>query len=229
MRTDGQIKQDILDELVFQPNIDETQIGVIVEDGVVNLTGVVDDFYTKVTAESVVKKIKGVKAVAEDIEVKYGTEFQKTDKEIAKAIVHAFEWNTAVPEKKIGIEVESGWITLSGEVEFWYQKDAARCITREIIGVKGIVNNIDIKPSISAHQVKEKIKSAFKRLADIEAEHITVEVDQNTVILRGRVHSIKEKEEATKTAYFTSGINKVVNELIVMGTDRRLLYGEFGD
>jgi len=229
MRTDGQIKQDILDELVFQPNIDETQIGVIVEDGVVTLTGIVDDFYKKVTAENVVKKIKGVKAVAEDIEVKYGTELQKTDKEIAKAIVRAFKWNTAVPEDKITIEVQNGWITLSGEVEFWYQKDTARCVINGIIGVKGITNNIDIKPVIKPDEVKEKITRAFKRLADIEAENITIEVEQNTVILRGRVYSLKEKEEAEKTAYQIPGVNKVVNELFVLGTDRRLLYGEFGD
>lgn len=131
-----------------------------------------------------------------------------------------------MPEDEISIEVESGWVTLSDEVEFWYQKDAARCITKDIIGVKGIVNNISIKPSISTYQVKEKITSAFKRLADIEAEHITIEVDENTIILRGRVHLIKEKEEANKTAYLTAGINKVVNELTVMGTDRYLLYGE---
>jgi len=229
MRTDGQIKQDILDELVFQPNIDETQIGVIVEEGVVTITGTVDDFHKKVSAENLVKKIKGVKAVAEDIEVKYGIEFQKTDKEIAKAIVRAFEWNTAVPEDKITIEIQSGWITLSGEVEFWYQKDTARCVINGIIGVKGIINNIDIKPTIKPDEVKEKITRAFKRLADIEAENITIEVDQNTVTLHGKVHSLKEKEEATKTAYHIVGINKVVNQLIVMGTDRRLLYGEFGD
>jgi osmotically-inducible protein OsmY len=229
MRTDGQIKQDILDELVFQPNIDETQIGVIVEDGVVTLTGIVNDFHKKISAENVVKKIKGVKAVAEDIEVKYGAEFQKTDKEIAKAIVRAFEWNTAVPEDKITIEVQNGWVTLLGEVEFWYQKDAARCVINGIIGVKRIINNIEIKPAIKPDQVKEKITSAFRRLADIEAENITIEVDENIVVLRGKVHSLKEKEEATKTAYYIVGINKVVNKLVVTGTDRRLLYGEFGD
>ncbi len=114
---------------------------------------------------------------------------------------------------------------LSGEVEFCYQKDTARCITKDSIGVKGIVNNIAINPSIDTHQVKEKITCTFKRLADIESEHITTEVNQNTGILRGRVHSIKEKEEANKTAYFTAGITK----LIVIGTDRRLLFGEFGD
>ncbi len=229
MRTDGQIKQDILDELVFQPNIDETQIGVIVEDGVVTLTGIVDDFYKKVAAEKAIKKIKGVRAVAEDIEVKYGTEYQKTDKEIAKAIVGAFEWNTAVPEDKISIEVRNGWITLSGVVEFWYQKDAARCVIKNIIGVKGIMNNIEIVPSIAVEQVQEKINSAFKRLADIEAENITVEVDQNTVTLHGIVNSIKEKEEAANTAYLAPGINRVVNKLSVMGIDRRELYGEFAD
>ena len=130
MKTDGQIKQDILDELVFQPNIDETEIGVIVENGVVTLTGIVDDFQKKVAAEKVVKKIKGVKAVAADIEVKYGTEFQKTDKEVAKAIVAAFEWNTSVPEKKISIEVKNSWIFLTGEVEFAKSKRSIRLLSK---------------------------------------------------------------------------------------------------
>jgi len=178
MRTDGQIKQDILDELVFQPHIDETQIGVVVEDGVVMLTGVVDDFYKKVAAEKAVRKVKGVKAIAEDIKVKYGTNYQKTDIEIGKAIVRAFEWNTSVPEDKVAIEVRDGWINLSGEVEYPYEKEAAKRVTQNILGVKRINNTIEIKKTVKPLAIKEKLIKAFKRSADIEADGITVEVKE---------------------------------------------------
>lgn len=217
MRTDNQIKQDILDELSFQPNIDETQIGVIVEDGVVTLTGIVNDFYKKVTSEKIAKRIKGVKAVAEDIEVKYGTAYKITDKEIAKSIVHAFEWNTAIPEDKILIEIRNGWVTLSGEVEFWYQKDAARSVIVNMLGVKGITNNINIKPIIKPYEIQNNITNAFKRHAGIDANNIIVDLDGNTVTLSGKINSISQKEEANKMAYNTSGVLNVINNLEVIG------------
>jgi len=217
MRTDSQIKQDILDEFVFQPNIEENLIGVVVEDGVVMLTGVVDDFSIKVAAKKAVSKVKGVKAVAEDIEVKYGTDYQKTDIEIAKAIVHAFEWNTAIPENKIEIEVRDGWITLSGEVEFIYEKEAAKRITEKIIGVKGINNAIEIEPTVKPDIIKEKIVKALKRSADIEAEKIIVKVKGDVVKLEGKVESLNQKRAAQNTAYSSPGVHNVENELEVIG------------
>ncbi|WP_458626075.1 BON domain-containing protein [Winogradskyella sp. PC D3.3] len=217
MRTDSQIKQDILDEFVFQPNIEENLIGVVVEDGVVMLTGVVDDFSIKVAAKEAVSKVKGVKAVAEDIEVKYGTAYQKTDIEIAKAIVHAFEWNTAIPENKIKVEVCNGWITLSGDVEFPYEKEAAKRITEQIIGVKGINNAIEIEPTIKPEVIKENIIKALKRSADLEASKIIIKVYGDVVKLEGKVDSLNQKRTAQKTAYYAPGVNKVENELVVMG------------
>ena len=217
MRTDSQIKQDILDEFVFQPNIEENLIGVVVEDGVVMLTGVVDDFSIKVAAKEAVSKVKGVKAVAEDIEVKYGTAYQKTDIEIAKAIVHAFEWNTAIPENKIKVEVCDGWITLSGEVEFPYEKEAATRITEQITGVKGINNAIEIEPAIKPEIIKENIIKALKRSADLEASKIIIKVYGDVVKLEGKVDSLNQKRTAQKTAYYAPGVNKVENELVVMG------------
>lgn len=169
IKTDAQIKQDILDELAFEPNIDETQIGVVVDKGVVMLTGVVDDFYKNIAAEKAVKKVKGVKAVAEDIDVKYGSNYQKTDKEIAKAIIAAFEWNTAVPEDDIVIEVRHGWIDLSGEVEFSYQREAAKRVAQNIAGVKGINNTIEIKPTVKPLEIKKELVKAFKRSALLDA------------------------------------------------------------
>ncbi len=216
MKTDLEIKNDVLEELAWQPKIDETQIGVVVEKGVVTLTGFVDDYSKKMAAEKAVKKVKGVKAVAEDIEVKYGSAYQKTDKEIAKAIVHTFEWNTAVPEKDIEIKVDAGWVWLSGEVQWEYQKNAAKKVVEKLYGVKGVINNIDIKQVVKPTEIKDKIKKAFERLADIDAHNISVDVDGNTVKLRGKVHSISEKDEAKRTAYYAPGVYKVENELEII-------------
>ncbi|WP_178985559.1 BON domain-containing protein [Winogradskyella helgolandensis] len=216
MRTDLDIKKDVLEELEWQPNVDETQIGVVVENGTVMLTGVLDDYHKKVAAEEAVKRVKGVKALAGDIEVKYGTNYQKTDLEISKAIVRAFEWNTAVPEDKISIEVRDGWINLSGEVESFYQKDAAKRVAENIIGVKWINNTITIKQSLQPLDVKEKITKAFKRSAAIEANAISVDATDGLVKLNGTVHSIAEKKAAENAAYLAPGVHIVINEIEVI-------------
>ena len=216
MKTDLEIKNDILEELTWQPNIDQTQIGVIVENGTVMLTGVVDDYHKKMAAEKAVKRVKGVKALAGDIQVKYGTNYQKTDIEIGKAIVKAFDWNTSVPEDKISIEVRDGWVSLSGEVESAYQRDAATRVAENIMGVKWINNIITLKQTIQIGDVKENIAKAFKRSADIEADRITVEVKGDVVKLKGKVHSLKEKKAAQKTAYFSPGVSRIENELEVV-------------
>lgn len=215
MKTDAQIKMDVLDELKWQPNVDETQIGVIVENGVVTLSGVVNDYSKKTAAERAAKRVSGVKAVAEDIEVKYGESYKKTDKEIAKAVVNALEWNASVPDDKITVKVEDGWVYLNGEVEWSYQRDAAKRTVEHLLGVKHVANNISIKQTVKATDIKEEIKKAFERAADLEAKNIIVEVDGHTVTLKGKVHSLAEKEEARKTAYSSPGVYTVKNELKV--------------
>lgn len=216
MKTDSEIKEDILDELMWQPNVDETQIGVIVEKGVVTLTGVVDTYAKKVAAEKAVKNVVGVKAVADDIEVKYGDAYKKTDKEIAKAVVNALSWNASVPDDKVEIEVRDGWVYLSGEVQWFYQKDAARKAAENLLGVKKVVNNITLKQAIEPSEIKNKISKAFERLADLDAQNIKVEVDGHKVKLKGKVHSYVEKEEARRTAYFAPGVYEVENELEII-------------
>lgn len=215
MKTDYQIKNDVLDELAWQPNIDDTQIGVIVEKGVVTLSGVVDNYSKKLEAEKAAKRVDGVKAVALDIEVKYGTSFKKTDKEIAKAIVDAFEWNATIPEELIKIKVEDGWVHLSGEVQWAYQKNAAKTAVEKLLGVKGVSNLIKLKNNIQPSEVKNNIKKAFQRMADIDANNITLETHGNTVTLRGTVNSLKEKEDAETAAYNAGGVYEVKNELKV--------------
>ena len=215
MKTDVEIKDDVLDELAWQQNVDETQIGVIVENGVVTLSGVVNNYSKKLAAEKAAKSVKGVKAVALDIEVKYGNDFKKTDKEIAKAVVDAFEWNSSVPEDDITIKVENGWVYLTGEVQWLYQKNAAKKAVEKLLGVKGVSNSISLKSSIKPAEVKEKIKRAFERMAAFDADGIILETHGNTVTLRGKVHSYKEKEDAETAAYNAPGVYDVKNELKV--------------
>ena len=215
MKTDFQIKDDVLDELAWQPNIDETQIGVIVEKGVVTLSGVVDNYSKKIAAEKAAKMVEGVKAVALDIEVKYGSDFKKTDKEIAKAIVDAFEWNALVPDDDIMVKVENGWVYLTGEVQWAYQKNAAKNVAGNLMGVKGVSNLITLKNNIKPTEVKDRIKKAFQRQANLDADGIILEAHGHTVTLRGSVNSIKEKEDAETAAYNAPGVYDVKNELKV--------------
>ena len=215
MKTDVEIKEDVLDELAWQPNIDETQMGVIVENGVVTLSGVVDSYTKKIEAEKAVKSVLGVKAVALDIEIKYGSDYKKTDKEIAKAVVNALAWDTSIPEDKVSIKVENGIIYLTGELKWAYQKTNAKKVTENLLGVKNVVNNIKIKQTIEPYQIKERITKAFERSADIHAKNITVSADGHTVTLRGTVSSISEKDEAEKAAFLAPGVYDVKNELRV--------------
>lgn len=213
MNSDAKIKEDVLAELAWQPNVDETQIGVIVEDGVVTLSGVVNNYSKKLAAEKAVKNVEGVKAVALDLEVMYGGEFKKTDKEVAKAVVNTFEWNSSVPEDNITIKVENGWVYLSGEVQWAYEKNAAENVIKNLLGVKGVGNSIRLKNNIKPFEVKDRIKKAFQRMATLDADGITLETHGNTVTLRGNVNSLKEKEDAERAAYNAPGVYDVKNEL----------------
>ncbi|MBJ2175673.1 BON domain-containing protein [Aureibaculum sp. A20] len=216
MRTDSSIKRDVLDELIWQPSIDETQIGVVVKNGVVTLTGIVDSYMKKQEVENAVKSVLGVKAVAEDIEVKYGNDSNTSDSEIATAAVRALKWNITVPEKKIKVKVEDGWVYLTGEVVWDFEKNSAKNAIKNIPGVKYVVNNITLKNNIDAINIKEKIKKAFERSADIDSKSITVNTEGHNVKLTGKVHSLKEKDEARKTAFYAPGVYTVDNELEVV-------------
>lgn len=215
MKTDAKIREDVLDQLAWESDVDDRQIGVAVENGVVTLSGVVNSYTSKMAAEKAAKKVYGVKAVAEDIEVKYGDAFKKTDKEIAKAAVNALEWNISVPDDKIMVKVEDGWVYLSGEVKWDYQRKAAKKAVENLLGVKYVANNITLKQKVEATDIKNKIKKAFERAADVDAKKISVEVDEHTVTLRGTVRSLAEKEEARKTAYASPGVYNVINKINV--------------
>ena len=194
MRTDAQIKQDILDGLAFQPNIDETQIGVVVKDGIVTLTGLVFSYTTKTTVVKIIEKVTGVKAIAEGIKISYMYSLNKTDTKIAHAAINAIEWSASVPNDKVIVEVDNGWITLLGELERAYQKEAAKRTVEYLSGVKGVTNNITLKQRTDQPQdIKDKIDKAFKRSAMIDALGINIETTDYTIKLTGKVRSVTEK------------------------------------
>ncbi len=215
MKTDAQIKRDVQDELIWEPSIDETRIGVSVEDGVVTLSGEVDSYAKKIAAEKAAKRVRGVRAVAEDIIVNYGMEEEKTDTEIAKAVVNALQWHASVPEDSVIPKVENGWVYLSGQVRWGYQKESAKNAIKDLSGVKGVINSITISQGVEPLEVKKRIKEAFERSADLEARGIKVLTEGHTVTLEGTVHSLKEKEEAERTAFNAPGVYDVKNNLVV--------------
>jgi osmotically-inducible protein OsmY len=215
MKTDSKIKLDVQDELQWEPSIDETKIGVAVDNGVVTLSGEVDSYPKKMAAENAAKRVIGVKAVAEDILVKLPYSLQKSDTEIAKAVINALQWHSSVPDDAVMVKVENGWVYLSGEVKWAYQKDSARNAIKDLSGVRGVSNSITIKQDIKTYEVKNKIKEAFDRSAEIDSRGITVTAEGHTVTLSGKVHSFKEKEDAEKAAYKAPGAFNVINKLQV--------------
>ncbi len=215
MKTDNKIKNDVLDQLLWQPNIADTKIGVIVEDGVVTLNGVVDSYTKKLAAEKAVKSVNGVKAIAIDLEVKYGKEFIKTDQVIANSVANTLAWNSTVPEENLSVKVEDGFVYLSGEVQWFYQKEAAKNAVENLLGVRGVMNSIQLKQTGRPTQIIEKIKKAFERSADVDDKNITVFVESDHIKLSGSVRTFLEKEAAERIAYFTPGVTNVKNELEV--------------
>jgi osmotically-inducible protein OsmY len=217
MKTDADTKlqHDVLAELEWDPSVDASQIGVTAKDGVVTLTGVVSSFADKMAAERAAKRVYGVRAVANDIEVKLPGGAERSDTEIAAAAVNALKWDTSVPGEAITVTVRNGWITLEGEVEWFYQKDAAERAVRLLKGVKGVVNNIKVKSRVKPGDIKDKIEEAFKRNAEIDARRITVEAQDGKVILSGRVRSWAERDEAEQAAWSAPGVTAVENHITV--------------
>ena len=212
-RTDEEIQRDVLSELKWDARIQPNEIGVSVKDGIVTLTGWVDSYLKKWTAEDVAHRVNGVKAVANDLELKLATE--RTDADIAAAAIHAIEWDAFVPSDKVQVTVSKGWITLRGEVEWQYQKEDAERVVRRLAGVKGVTNLITVKPRTTAPDLKRKIEDALVRNAEIDADRITVEVQGSKAILKGIVKSWAEKEEAERVAWSAPGILSVDNRITI--------------
>ncbi|MBX4988196.1 BON domain-containing protein [Rhizobium lentis] len=210
------LRQNIIDELDFEPSIDAANIGISVEDGIVTVTGHVSSYSEKETAERVVKRIKGVRGIAQEIEVRIFGHHETSDDDIARRAVNMLDWNVSVPKGAIQVKVQKGWVTLTGKAEWQYQKNAAADAVRNLAGVVGLSNLIEISPSVSAADVKKRIEDAFKRDAELESQGIRVEVSGGSVTLKGKVHTWSERRAAERAAWSAPGI-KTLNDQIAIG------------
>jgi osmotically-inducible protein OsmY len=212
--TDEEIRDDVLAELKWDPQVQASEIGVVVKDRVVTLTGWVDSYLKKWRAEEDTQRVAGVKAVANDIEVKLATE--RTDADIAAAAVRALEWDANTLPGKISVAVSKGWVTLKGEVEWQFQRQEAESVVRRLRGVTGVSNLIAVKPQSAPSELKKKIEQALVRSAEVDAKSITVEVQGSKAILKGKVRSWAEKHEAEQAAWLAPGITSVENKIEIV-------------
>ncbi|WPG40927.1 BON domain-containing protein [Variovorax sp. EBFNA2] len=214
MKTDAQLRDDIQSELAWDPSFDAANVGVIVKDGVVTLTGHLASFAEKYAVERAAQRVHGVKAVAVEITVKLPFDNERTDADIAAAAERALEWNVLVPDK-IRPMVEKGWLTLNGEVEWEYQRRAAEGAVRNLLGVRGVSNLVNVTPKVRPADVEKNIHDALARQADREAKHVAVAVNGSQVTLRGKVHSWAERKAVQGAAWAAPGVSVVVNDLTV--------------
>lgn len=213
MKTDIDIQQDVTAQLRWEPMLNAAEIGVAVKNGVVTLSGMVDTYSKKVAAERAAKRVSGVKALAEDIQVGVTLTAHKTDAEIAAAVVSALKWHTTVPDDLLKIKVENGIVTLEGEVPWNYQRDAAETAVEGLLGVVNVQNYIKLKPVVAVSNVESKIASAFQRSASLDASRIKIEVNNNHITLKGKVRSFAESEDALNAAWAVPGVISVANKL----------------
>ncbi len=215
MKTDMQLKADVTAELAWEPAVNSAGIGVLVNDGVVTLTGHLDTFAEKVAAERAVRRVGGVRGLAIELDVKLVAAHHRSDSEIASVAASALRWSVLLPPDRIKVEVEKGWVTLTGDVDWAYQSSTAEKCVRGLVGVRGLSNNIAVKPTVSTRDVAAEISSALERQAEREARHIQVDVKGGVVTLHGKVHSLAEREAAAGAAFAARGVTRIVNKLEV--------------
>jgi osmotically-inducible protein OsmY len=212
-KTDEQIQKDVLAELKWDARVAPNEIGVSVKNGIVALTGHVDSYYKKWAAEQAAHRVRGVKAVVNDIEVVLPSSSERTDEEIAAAAVHALESDSLLGGKNLQVTVSKGWITVSGEVEWNFQREDAERVLRRLWGVKGVTNLITLTPRPTPAELKQKIEQALIRAAELDAKKIQVDVQGSKVILKGTVRSWSEREEAERVAWTAPGVAQVEDQI----------------
>jgi osmotically-inducible protein OsmY len=215
MKTDLEVQKNVQEQLRWEPILNAAEIGVSVKNGVVTLTGQVDSYVKKMAVEKAAKRVSGVKALAEEIQVGLSAINKRTDAEIAAAVVNALKWDTTVPDDQLQTEVESGFVTLTGQVEWAFQRAAAQRAIEKLTGVKFVFNNITLKIRPVVANIKEKIKAALVRDATIDADKIIIATNDDKVILSGTVRSLTEKEDAELAAWSAPGVNRVENLILV--------------
>jgi osmotically-inducible protein OsmY len=213
MKSDLQLQRDITDELAWEPSVDAAAIGVTVDSGVVTLTGTVKSLPEKWAAERAAQRVGGVKAVSDEIAVALPGDVTHTDTDIARTAASSLEWNDSIPTNRVKVLVKDGFVTLSGKVEYCYQKLEAERAVRNLMGVKGVHNEIEVMPLVWASDVKGKIEKALERAAEVDAQRISVETQNQRVILRGNVRTWMEREEAERAAWSAPGVAEVQNDI----------------
>lgn len=216
MKTDAQLKSDVARELEWDPSINATNVGVAVKNGVVTLTGHLETYAEKYAIERIVKRVKGVQALAIELDVKLALEHKRSDSEIAEAAERALKWNAGVPDERVRLSVEKGWITLEGEVDWDFQRRAAERAVRSLIGVVNVSNNIKLKVHATQSDVATRIRGALERYALDESKKIEVTVSGSKATLQGSVHSWAERAAAQGAAWAAPGIVNVQNDLKVL-------------
>jgi osmotically-inducible protein OsmY len=215
MKTDSQLQDDVMEELKYEPRVDHAHIGVTAQDGIVTLTGYVPNYSQKISAEQAVRRVSGVKGIAEEIKVRFPSDPKTTDAEIAKRILDMLDWNTTLPRKVFNVKVEQGWVTLSGKVEWNYQKQSAFKSASKVAGVKGITNQIEVRVQPAAPDIRKRIVDAFQRSSAIDANSINVVVENNTVKLSGKVRGWNERKVAESAAWLVPGVTRVEDNIIL--------------
>lgn len=215
MNSDHQLRQDVLDELEFEPSVNPAHIGVSVHAGVVSLNGFVSSYAEKLAAERAARRVRGVKAIAEEIEVRLPSDKKFADDEIARRAVDILKWRVGLPADRIAITVEKGIVTLAGDVEWAFQRADAEAAIHKLSGVAGVTNLIRVRAPVDVGEVQEKIQKALHRSADLDASRISVETEAGRVILRGKVHSWYERDTAERAAWSAPGVSEVQDHIEV--------------
>lgn len=216
MKTDSQLQSDVMDELVWDPSIDHAHIGVTAMGGVVTLSGFVTNYAQKMTAEHAAERVHGVQGIAEELKVRFLFDPKTSDGEIARRILDVFAWDVIIPRDKVKVKVENGYVTLTGTLDWNYQKDAARKAAGRISGVLGVSNLIKISNDVAVGDVRERIMAAFKRSATADASAINVTANGSTVKLSGNVHGRHERQVAERTAWAAPGVFFVEDNIVVL-------------